>query len=34
LLSGTPKKQKAKGATGGVLREISAFGIMLFVLNG
>ena len=30
LLSGTPKKEKTAGATGGVLRKIGAFGIMLF----
>jgi hypothetical protein len=31
LLSGTPKGQKESGATGGTLREIGAFGIMLFM---
>jgi hypothetical protein len=30
LLSGTPRSQKAKGATGGVLRKIGAFGILQF----
>ncbi|HEY1886945.1 MAG TPA: hypothetical protein VGG86_13010 [Roseiarcus sp.] len=30
LLSGTPNKEKEKGATGGVLKKIGAFGIMLF----
>jgi hypothetical protein len=30
LLSGTPNKDKEKGATGGVLRKIGDFGIMLF----
>ncbi len=29
LLSGTPKKERDKGATGGLLREIGAFGIIL-----
>jgi hypothetical protein len=29
LLSGTPKKDKAKGSKGGLLREIGAFGILL-----
>jgi Bifunctional DNA primase/polymerase, N-terminal len=29
LLSGTPKKQQDKGARGGLLRQIGAFGIML-----
>jgi hypothetical protein len=30
LLSGSPKKDRAKGATGGVLRKIGAFGVILF----
>ena len=30
LLSGTPKKQQAKGAKGGLLRQIGDFGILVF----
>ena len=30
LLSGSPKKDRAKGATGGVLCKIGAFGVLLF----
>jgi hypothetical protein len=30
LISGTPKKSRTPGATGGVLREMGAFGVLLF----
>jgi hypothetical protein len=30
LLSGTPRRQKAKGATGGLLQEVGDFGILVF----
>ena len=30
LISGTPKKSRTQGATGGVLREMGAFGVLLF----
>ena len=30
LLSGTPRKSRAIGATGGVLKKMGAFGVLLF----